>query len=212
MKKILLTLVAIMAISTFASAQLYVGGTVGVNTAGGKTKALDGVETAKPKTFGFQIAPNIGYSLDNNLSLGAKLDINYFKNTDNLDWNSTTTFGITPYMRYAFFTVGKFQVNLEAGFGLAFGSNKYKDMPSSEKNSISVFNVYAVPVLTYGLTKNITLETTLHFCNLGYESRTNTTKDGDDKSTDSTNRFRLGANTGDAFNIGNITVGFTYKF
>ncbi len=229
MRKLFFTVIAIVAAVTFANGQLYIGGSVGLNTTGGSAKAFDGTEMTGSKTFGFEIAPRIGYYFNDDFSFGAALSINNFKVTaagDNPEWQSTTMFGITPYMRYAFLTVGKFKVNLEAGVGLGFGSVKVKDQPSNVKNSIMNFNIYAMPVLTYDLTNNITLETSLNFCELYYTSSTFKQKAGDDnEASESVNGFGIGVNTNNVIRTGTsidfenesadssiITIGFTYKF
>jgi outer membrane protein len=219
MKKLFLTLAAIFAISTFAGAQLYLGGGIGFGTTGGSSKAPDGTETEAIGTTRFNLTPRIGYFMDDNLSIGASLDINYLKRPGTLvsgaEWESMTTFGISPYVRYAFFTFGKFSVNIEAGINFSLTSVNYKDKPSTHKISATTFGVYAAPVLSYNLTDRITLETSLNFCNLGFSTSSVSQKVEDNKATDTTTSFGLGVDMNDALSLGDseiINIGFTYKF
>lgn len=214
MKKLFLTVILTVATATFASSQLYIGGSLNLNTSGQNSKDFDGTDAQGQKTFGFGIAPRIGYYLNDNFSFGVSIGIQYEKQTsvEPADWNSSTNFNISPYARYAFFTYGKFKVNLEGGLGLAFGSNNEKDQPSDEKFRNSNFNIFVVPVLTYDLTDRIALETSLNFCSLQFTSSTRTHKSGEKKATNTTNSFGIGANTADVFSLGDISVGFIYKF
>ena len=70
MKKLFIT-IAFVAATMFASAQLYVGGSLGMSTKGGKDKVEFGgttTTTDAPKAFNFSIAPEAGFRKNNLLT------------------------------------------------------------------------------------------------------------------------------------------------
>lgn len=215
MKKLLFTLIAVIGLASMASAQLYVGGSIGFSSDGGKTKLADGTEIKHAKTAEFGLMPRVGYFLNDNLSVGAILNISYTKDTDagaDPYWESMTSLGIAPFVRWNFYSIGKFGINLEGGFGFDYGTGNYKDKPSNTKFSGTNFGLFVRPVLTYDISRNITLEANLNFFGLEYNTTSTTVKVGDDKASTTNNNFGIGANADNVFNVGAITVGFIYKF
>lgn len=119
MKKLLMTLVASVAIAVSANAQVFVGGSVGfgsVKVGGGDSEVT------------YKIVPEVGYNFNKNWAIG--LTIGYQKGACNLvdeaiaqDVN-TKVFTVAPYGRYTF--VHSKYVNVFIDLGLGFAS--YTDM------------------------------------------------------------------------------------
>lgn len=95
MKKIILT--AIVAVAALAAnAQVWVGGSFGA----GWTNIRNNDQTVTQ----FEILPEIGYSLSENVDIAIALGDSYTKLTDHKAANS---FVVEPYARYTFFNTGK---------------------------------------------------------------------------------------------------------
>ena len=105
MKKFL-AIAIMLAASISASAQLYLGGSIGLNR-----------NTSENET-NLTIAPEIGYELNSKWAIGGELAYNY-KYDDGL---STNVFAIRPYARYTYYSCADNRVNLfvDGGFGLGF--------------------------------------------------------------------------------------------
>jgi len=70
MKRFFITAVLVVSMILTASAQLFVGGGIGVDMSGGKFVPKTGDESEHPKTFTFQISPKIGYYVSEDLAVG----------------------------------------------------------------------------------------------------------------------------------------------
>lgn len=118
MKKFILTLAAIAAVTFSASAQenFYVGGTVGlgVNSGGGNT------------TVGFILEPEGGWYFNEKMAVGVKLA---FEDTG-WDTENHFIFGFTPYYRWAFAQVGNVEFFGDAGFTLGSHTQSWKSAGS----------------------------------------------------------------------------------
>jgi hypothetical protein len=123
MKKILL-LAVVMFASLNASAQFYVGGSVGF----GSVKPIGGSDSE----FIFKILPEIGYNLNDQWAVGATLGyqkgvLALGSGAENIDaqytLSKTELFTIAPYARYT--AIEWDMVKLFLDGGMAFGS--YKD-------------------------------------------------------------------------------------
>lgn len=111
MKKVLF-MVAFLATSMIASAQIYVGGSVGFN----KT------DNNGAKTTTYTIAPEVGYTLNDSWSFGAVFE---YSDMD----NDLDNYSVNPYARYTFYRAGAFsmfvdgtakvgKINDETGWGV----------------------------------------------------------------------------------------------
>lgn len=107
MKKLFLTLVVALA-SVAASAQVYVGGEVGL------WRNYDANATS------FTVQPEIGYCLDNNWALG--ISIGYYHTYQ--DGSKVNAVGVNPYVRYTFAQFGPVSLFCDGGF--AFATSKPK--------------------------------------------------------------------------------------
>ena len=87
MKKILITLIALMAVAFSAKAQLYVGGSVGfgVVSGGGTTSAS------------WNLTPEVGYDFNEKIAAGASLNLT---GTHQFAWS------LNPYFRWKFANLG----------------------------------------------------------------------------------------------------------
>lgn len=93
MKKIML-IAAMMVMTIAASAQVYVGGTLGLGT--NSTKVGDGDAV---NTTAFSINPEIGYNISSDFAIGVGLGYTSSKVEDN---DAVSYFSIVPYLRYTF--------------------------------------------------------------------------------------------------------------
>ena len=125
MKKVLLTsVIALMTVS--ASAQVYVGGEVGAwrNWEKGANKSS------------ITLLPEIGYNLDENLSIGTTIgwQYNYYGkkiNPHNGKTLKVNSLRVAPYARYTFLKLDNVNLFLEGGFGFATSKVKGLDAMNS---------------------------------------------------------------------------------
>jgi hypothetical protein len=159
MKKILL-LAVVMFASLNASAQFYVGGSVGF----GSVKPTGGSDSE----FTFRILPEFGYNLNDDWAIG--IILGYQKgfpfegqNLGKGDFNTqyqyskTEIFQISPYARYT--AIGWDQVKLFFDGGITFGS--FKDAGT-------LFSLGIRPGLAINLTDELSFVTHIGF--LGFEN------------------------------------------
>ena len=146
MKKSLLA-IAFAMVAMVGSAQVYVGGSLGLN--------FDGDETTR--TSSFSLSPEVGYELNDALSLGAivSFSTNSTKIKDTDYKNNSFSWGIAPYARYTFLRSGIFSCFIDGGLSLAGG-----------KNSDLSFGIYAEPGVALEVTENICIIS--HLGNLGF--------------------------------------------
>lgn len=178
MKKILM--IAVMAVAAVsANAQWWIGGEIGLNTTGGsiKNKIADVTVTAdKTTNVDFTIAPEIGYNINDNWAVAAKL---VFKH-DEYNGGITNSFNINPYVRYTFVKAGNFSVFCDGGVSYGISHDKGDN---ANTNNLSVgLN----PGISYAISPKVGL--VAHIGDLSYN--TSWYKDGDYKNTD--NKFNVG--------------------
>lgn len=220
MKKVLVSVVAMVAFAMTSNAQLWVGGNVSASHRGGvEKKAVDPNDPTQttdldnPKTNDFSIAPKIGFGLNEKLSVGAEL--NFATSTtgkvdkDNL--SKDNTFGVTPFVRYTFVEFGKFGVLAEASVPILFTSGKTVAAGTDTKNNpSSSFGLFVTPYLTYNATEKISLECGLDFMTL-YANHSVTKDQADKDHKWVNNRMGINANSANLATVGALTVGFIYK-
>ena len=186
----LLVIAFLMTLSFAASAQIYVGGSIG----GSYGKA----ESTNAKSWAIDISPEVGYAFNENWAAGAR--ISYGKsvqeiNSQYLDKKTTdvSLFTINPYAVYAPIKFHNFAVCAEIGASLT---------PKLSGAEYSIYSVYVTPLLTYSVNDHIILKTGLDFAKLSVAGDTNGT-------------FKFGVSAGgdDAFNItDDFSIGFVYRF
>lgn len=137
MRKLFFTLALILT-SMVASAQFYVGGSLGLSSANGGNAG---------KSTTFSIMPEVGYSFDNRWSLGGTLGFEWKK-------GEKSTFKVAPYARYAFIIIGKFAFYADGIIQLGVIDTK-------SNNAEFCWGAGISPGFDFYMTDNITLSTRL---------------------------------------------------
>ncbi|MBQ0085428.1 MAG: outer membrane beta-barrel protein [Prevotella sp.] len=158
MKKLVL-LVALVACSLGASAQIWVGGELGLGfknpTGDAKTELNDNTQTE------FRIQPEIGYSLNEKWDIAIGLGFTSMTNEGNEKDNNYTKFNVNPYARYTFFNTGKVGFFVDGGVDFGILSPK-------EGDSTNEFSVALRPGIKFAASEKITL--VAHLGGLGYKT------------------------------------------
>jgi hypothetical protein len=191
-KTILIVLISVLG-AGFVNAQVYVGGAVGFGT---ETTKPDGGGD-KTTTTSFSFAPEVGYALSSNFDLGIALNIANSKTKMGSAEAKSNSWGIAPYARLSVVEFGNFSVWGQAGVFLDGGK------VNGQKTTR--FGLGILPVLKYNLSDHFSLLANLNFLNLGFSHTTR-------KDVDKTTNFGLGVDAGDVATLGDIAVGFIYKF
>ena len=139
MKKILMTLVAVLAtVSMNAQNNMYIGGTVNYQS---KT-TVDNSLT---------IAPEFGMKLNEQWGLGAVLS---YKNTKEFNGDKKNAFSFRPYARYNALNIGK--VNVFVDGGVYFTNNKTELAAGGDVKS-NAYGVFVTPGIAYNLTDKFSI-------------------------------------------------------
>lgn len=158
MKKILMTL-ATAFVALGMNAQVYVGGSLGINAWSAQAPGVDSETT-------FKLMPEIGYNLNDEWAIGTV--IGYENNKwDGVEGISESAFTIAPYARYTFLKAGKVNLFVDGGFGFE----------SATKADWTAWQVGLAPGLAVNLTDNISFVSHLGF--IGYQLLN---PDGDDNN------------------------------
>lgn len=112
MKKSLLA-IAFAMVAMVSSAQVYVGGALGLNVEGGNNLS----------STTFSIAPEVGYAFNENLAIGASFDfLNVSAAVKVLDEkvkDNSSSWDLKPYVRYTFYNAGIFSCFVDGVFNLS---------------------------------------------------------------------------------------------
>lgn len=220
MKKILVSVLAVIAFSMTSNAQLWFGGSISARHTGGvEKKAIDPMDPTKTtdidaaKTNAFAIAPKIGFALSEKFSVGAALNFST-STTGKIDKNNLTknnAFGVEPFIRYTFAEFGNFGVLAEASLPIDFTNGKFiVNGTETKADPSSSFGLAVMPWLTYSVSDNFSLECGLNFLRLS--AIHTVTKDQADKDHKWVNNtIGCNANTANLLNVGGMTIGFIYK-
>ncbi len=202
MKKILLSAAMMVAAVSFANAQWFVGGNVGVNSTSGD---LYGDET----TTNFSIMPKVGYIFNENWAAGVQLGYASISDVSSLDFHGLNGTGeaqglaARAFARYTPWQLGRFSLAFEGG--LAYESLDLKD----EDVKFNNFGLYIVPVVQFDLTCNVMLESRFNFAALNADF-TSVKPDGGDSVNGTSVGFGVNADGADL--TGGIELGFIVKF
>lgn len=184
MKKFFL-MIAVALVSLTASAQVYVGGEVGV------WRNSDANHTS------LTINPEVGYQLSDKWDLGIGIDYshNYSKGL------KVNAFGVDPYARWSFAKFGPVSLFLDMTAGVSTYKTKFRDNDASDANT--AWRVGVTPGVKVALAKNI--DFVAHCGFLGY-------RDSDDAYEGGT--LSPYGEDGFGFNVnGNsLTFGINYRF
>jgi len=158
MKKILLA--AVVAFSSLAaSAQIWVGGSLGANFT---TPDFDGAETLSE----FTISPEVGYTLSDKWDIAVAINTNLAS----YDGESATSFAIEPYARYTFAKMGNVSFFLDGGF--SFGTKE--ELVATEEGKVvategqDAFTVGIRPGVKFAVNEKLGLVAKLGW--IGYEN------------------------------------------
>ncbi len=203
----MMTLVA-AAMATTMSAQLYVGGELGLSF--GQTKVTEpGLVTAtgKTKTTTVKILPEIGYNLNEKMAVGVAFGYDFNKNVTPLAsydvTSKTNEFVFKPYFRYYFVKWDKVGLFADAQFGMGFGKNTYETYedegifyyPVSTTSKTTSFSFAIVPGIAFTPCEKVSVVAKLGD-GLGYwykQTKTPYSYYGDKKTT--SNKFGLDLET-----------------
>jgi len=186
MKKILMTLAAAF-VAVSMNAQVYVGGSLGINAWSSQKNAGDRSETT------FSILPEVGYNINDDWAVGTV--IGYASDkwaglSDGLTHTqiSQNAFTVSPYARYTFANAGK--VNFFVDGGVEF--------TTASKGDWTSFGVGLKPGLAVNLSDNLSFVSHLGF--IGWQMLN---PDGDDNNINK---------TGLDLSSSNLTFGLYYNF
>lgn len=149
--------VAMMVATISASAQVYVGGGINFHT-------IDDGSDNNKTVIG--IRPEVGYKLDDKLSIGIALGYNSTKQGDvkSSDWS------IAPYARYTFAKWNNVGFFGEAEFAYGHSEDKYDAGSASlTTNKYNAWSLGVRPGISIDVTKNLTFLTKIGW--LGYKSK-----------------------------------------
>ena len=127
MKKVFLTL-AFLLTTVVASAQIYVGGGIGLKY----NKPNEGDATTS-----VCIKPEVGYQLNDKITVGAVLGADWVQ-------DASTTIKVEPFVRYTFLRMGNFAVFADGAVG--FGMIK-----PEEGDNVTTWNVAVRPGVEYAI-------------------------------------------------------------
>lgn len=137
----LFTLAVLAVVTMTASAQLYLGGSVGT------------WRNYDENTTSFQIAPEVGYQLDSKWAIGTRLGYAY-SYKDGVKVNAVA---VNPYARYTYAKLGNVNLFLDGGFG--FATYKVKDFGDSQ----NAWEVGLKPGVSVNLTEKLSFVSHIGF-------------------------------------------------
>lgn len=187
MKKLLLSIVALLA-TVAASAQVYVGGEVGL------WRNFEDNHTS------FTIAPQIGYNINEKWAVG--LDFAYAH--EYYDGIKVDAAGVAPYARYTVAKAGPVSFLLDGGVGFLTYKYKVEDYDSDSYNS---WQIGISPGIKVSLTKKVDFIASLGF--LGYRDNDDDFQvDGEKVSAPSFGEKGFGF----SFSSNDLKFGVVYNF
>lgn len=179
-----------MTLSYAASAQWYVGGSIG--------GSYSNLESTNTTAWAISISPEAGYIINENWAVGGqisygkavtKVESQYLNKTE-ID---VDLFCVNPYAIYAPIKFNNFAICAEMGVIFA---------PEQSGVDFATFGAYITPLLTYSINEHIILKTELDFAELSVSGTTNGT-------------ISVGASVGGDNIIDfdeDLSIGFIYRF
>ncbi len=193
------------------NAQVFLGGNFGLNMSGGN---IDNgtITTDKPTTVSFNISPMVGKFLSENVAVGALINFSFSQNNNNGTpevINSSSTIGITPFLRYYAIKMDKFSIFGQGNIGFSYsGSMSKVNGTSTNGPKTTTLSLNVMPGLAYDVSSKLSLETNINFLNFGFSY--SVSKSGPDKNR--TTNFGVGAGLDNLVTVGTISIGAIYKF
>ena len=149
MKKSLLA-IAFAMVAMVSSAQIYVGGSLGLDF-GSSGVANNNENYVDNKTM-ISIAPEVGYILNEDLSFGAALEFGTTSRNYGNTKSASCSWKVAPYARYTFFNSGIFSCFVDGVISLS-GDMNFSDAV----NARSTFGIFAKPGIALNISENIRL-------------------------------------------------------
>jgi outer membrane protein len=194
-KNIIITAALIVATAWNANAQLFIGGGIGIDYAGGKTKT-GGTATDLAKTFIIDFSPRVGYWLTDKFAVGLQPGI-YSATRKFPENNSKTTYigwSTNAFARYKAITLDKFALLLEGATGTESTVQKTTTGNTTVKSDPHFFfNMGILPVLSYSITDRLSVQASSDILRLSFVHAFSKI-DATGESTH-TNVFGFGVNT-----------------
>ena len=193
------------------NAQVFLGGNFGLNMSGGN---LDNgnITTDKPSTVSFNISPMVGKFLSEKVAVGALINFSFSQTNNNGApevINSSSTIGITPFLRYYAIRMDKFSIFGQGNVGFSYsGSTSKVDGTSTNGPKTTTLALTVMPGLSYDVSSKLSLETNINFLNFGLNY--SVAKSGSDKNR--TVNFGVGGGLSNIVTVGTISIGAIYKF
>lgn len=203
MKKFLFSGVLILLSTSISFAQLFVGGSFNISTSGG-TEKISNVSVDKQSTIDFNLNPKVGFFINSNMAVGANISLGLMRTNNNSNpevISTTTSFGLSPFIRYYFMELGQLSLFGEGNIIIEGKKTKIKsnavtvDGPKSKN-----FGLNVLPAASYKLSDKIEIEAFL-----GGLSITTQNDEQNNNNSDKTNRLSLEFST-------SLQIGFIYKF
>lgn len=155
MKKLFIAVVAAF-IGISANAQFYVGGQFGFTT------------NSDTDYTTFNILPEVGYSIADNMAVGAVVGYNTYATKD---VRSHGTFVLQSYFRYTFLELGPVNIFADAQLQLGFWNDKvYVTDNTTNSTSGTDFGIGIAPGIAIPVSDNLSFVT--HLGQLGYYNDT----------------------------------------
>jgi hypothetical protein len=239
-KVFLMTAMIVLSAIFSAEAQMFFGGSFGVDLGVGKnSNSSNGTTTSTddPMVLGFSLAPQFGYYAKPKLIVGGEVGFSFYSSTNKNDpanerKTSLVGWSIGPFVRERVGEWNKLSIWMQSSAGLLGGSSKTKvGNTTTDGPSLIGFGIGVLPVVSYNLSHNLGIEVICDFLSIGFRSVTTTTKGGTGtaawKRKVSSSSFQLGINSGtsdirsvvdnviDTDNLSGfipLQLGFIYKF
>ena len=176
-----------------ANAQWYMGSRFNINAE--QIKNDNGDKERSSSSIG--IYADLGYRLNESWDIGVDyggtigVSKYYYVNTSTK--TNTANWLFSPYVRYSLTQFGDFEL-LGRGALILEGSKTHNQVA-----------IRLVPVIAYNLSDRIALQTNLNFFSFGLSYYK-------EKHGDSNTNFNIGGNSNNVAKLGDITIGFIYKF
>ena len=203
-------LASLVFFSLSASAQSYIGGSFRFNA---NSSGSNASTTLSSGGLSINVAPDLGWFIGERWAVGVRPWIGFSHATAS-NGNQARSFilGVTPYARYQVLGHRRFGLWAEADPELGFTQNKTSTREGVlvSKSLFTRYGVEFVPVLTYQLNRSISLESRLNLVSLAMMGSRSVYSDGQVNYSFSGG---LSATTQDLMgSLGDITIGFLYKF
>ena len=161
MKKVIITLIILVASIAAANAQFFVEGSIGASYRGG-TSSLDGITKDNPSSYSLRVTPLVGYRLNENLALGVKASLikgtqrsmGYDPDTGDeiVHERKISGWSLSVFDRYKLWGTKKFSLLVESSVYISKSNNAEKTGTITIwNNTATAIGVTAFPLISYDL-------------------------------------------------------------